>query len=665
MHHFFNNLKHYTTGAGRSGRQSETSTIVLNQNGFPLYSHVTQIQVRLQFLSSVFSDVGSPRNFKLTLSQVDTLWACLANDPECSDCLFAWLQGQVKGGDTHALGINAIQHLYLKRLSELKPEGISMVALGLFQQLFTLGREEIISHPSESQESSDSVGMEHLWKIALRAHNTDVSLTAIQYINTYYMEKQLKYENQFVAQCMTHLTQAVEELDRQGPGSENALMCVQRALMLLNTHLETFRRRYAYHLRRWALEGKEVGMHSALRNEGPGPPIRIVLQPAGVPEKSVLHLHATDLVADLKAEIAKWWETIQGSVKTAHNESAARTGSGAVLGLLLSEGPLRIITQGQEITAEYDERSLADVGFKDNQMVYVSMGSRGGRRRDHHDHPSMQPPPPKDCLPTLLLLKSPYFEQLFKLMQTLGDMKLIGPGGRIQPNTKAQLLSRRVWDILAMLPTAPTFLSTLKNLSFKDPDSEPSIDMDSPDNPTYTLQEILEPRNLQKFMYSLHIVESLCKSKFMGSCCGGSPAGAPVNPGPIGVPIAATTSGMPGGSRSAIGPGASSAKSLSVKSQLKLKISSSKSLKLQNQKLAKQQAQVLGVSNSNVGGMVSPSKLSVSPSGGERKMDVCDGGEGKTGEVENKENNGAEGASSPEKKDEEKEGIVDGEGESR
>ncbi|EAT35899.1 AAEL011975-PA, partial [Aedes aegypti] len=611
MHHFFNNLKHYTTGAGRSGRQSETSTIVLNQNGFPLYSHVTQIQVRLQFLSSVFSDVGSPRNFKLTLSQVDTLWACLANDPECSDCLFAWLQGQVKGGDTHALGINAIQHLYLKRLSELKPEGISMVALGLFQQLFTLGREEIISHPSESQESSDSVGMEHLWKIALRAHNTDVSLTAIQYINTYYMEKQLKYENQFVAQCMTHLTQAVEELDRQGPGSENALMCVQRALMLLNTHLETFRRRYAYHLRRWALEGKEVGMHSALRNEGPGPPIRIVLQPAGVPEKSVLHLHATDLVADLKAEIAKWWETIQGSVKTAHNET--------VLGLLLSEGPLRIITQGQEITAEYDERSLADVGFKDNQMVYVSMGSRGGRRRDHHDHPSMQPPPPKDCLPTLLLLKSPYFEQLFKLMQTLGDMKLIGPGGRIQPNTKAQLLSRRVWDILAMLPTAPTFLSTLKNLSFKDPDSEPSIDMDSPDNPTYTLQEILEPRNLQKFMYSLHIVESLCKSKFMGSCCGGSPAGAP--------------------------------------SQLKLKISSSKSLKLQNQKLAKQQAQVLGVSNSNVGGMVSPSKLSVSPSGGERKMDVCDGGEGKTGEVENKENNGAEGASSPEKKDEEKEGI--------
>lgn len=42
--------------------------------------------------------------------------------------------------------------------------------------------------------------------------------------------------------------------------------------------------------------------------------------------------------------------------------------SAPVLGLLLSEGPLRIITQGQELTSEYDERSLGDAGFKDNQV---------------------------------------------------------------------------------------------------------------------------------------------------------------------------------------------------------------------------------------------------------------------------------------------------------
>lgn len=42
-----------------------------------------------------------------------------------------------------------------------------------------------------------------------------------------------------------------------------------------------------------------------------------------------------------------------------------------MLGLLLSEGPLRIITQGQELSSEYDERTLLDVGFKDNQVMVL------------------------------------------------------------------------------------------------------------------------------------------------------------------------------------------------------------------------------------------------------------------------------------------------------
>ncbi|XP_040156645.1 ubiquitin carboxyl-terminal hydrolase puf isoform X1 [Anopheles arabiensis] len=640
MFHFFNNLKHYTSTFRNSA--GAASVVLPPSDGTgqcgPLYSHVTQIQVRLQFLTSVFSDVGSPRSFRLTLNQVDSLWACLANDPECSDCLFSWLQAQVKGGDTHALGLNAIQHLYLKRLSELKPEGISMVALGLFQQLFTLGREEIFGQPvdgGERDRETDTVGMEHLWKIALRATNTDVSLSAIQYINTYYMEKQLKYEHQFVAQCMNHLSQAVEELnqhsDNNGPATEYALMCVQRALMLLNTHLDTFRRRYAYHLRRWALEGKDIGAHSALRTEGPGPPIRIVLQPAGVPDKSFLNMHASDLVADLKAEIAKWWEKYQAApqAKTAPANNTSTPGSGGeqnsagggspapVLGLLLNDGPLRIITQGQEITSEYDERSLADVGFKDNQMVYVSLGGRSGRRREQSENPSMQPPPPKDCLPTLLLLKPPYFEQLFRLMQTLGDMKISTTGERCQPNTKAQLLSRRVWDILAMLPTCPSFFSTLKNLSFKcaarpktdeqceeelgdaklpqqrgDESAEGSVKETDPLlGGCYTLEEILDPYNLQKFMYALHIVESLCKSKFVGNCCGSGPGGV------MHLKQVPFTEG--GNNRGTVGVAGTSSKTLLVKNQLKLKISSSKSLKMQQQSGTPRQETSVAAATSN------------------------------------------------------------------
>ncbi|XP_032305462.1 ubiquitin carboxyl-terminal hydrolase puf isoform X2 [Drosophila ananassae] len=507
MHCFFNNIRYY---ARRHAEQ------LITQNGdqqqqqqYQLYTHKTQVSVRLQFLSSIFSTVGSPKSFRLTLEQLDSLWEWLAHDPECADCYFSWLQAQAKGGDQHALGIDALQHLYLKKLPELRPEEFSMVALGLFQQLCSFARiamAEYDKHSDQISSSASAVGMYHLWKIALRAQSNEVSLAAIQYINMYYMGQQLRLEKEFVSQCMDNLVQAATALE--SIDDENALMRVQRGLLLLNTHLDTFRRRYAFHLRRWAIEGKGIGSHSNLKNEGAGPPLRIVLQQAGLSEKSLLQMHACDLIADLKAEVSKWWESLQ-------------TGLAApVLGLLLSDGPLRIITQGQELTSDYDERSLGDAGFKDNQIVYVSLGGRGARRKESNlEHPSMLPPPPKECLPTVLLLQPKYFEKLFCLMQTLGDMKPQATATNLQHHTKAQLLSRRVWDILAMLPTNPHILDAFKSLvtdlaevEHLDATGEEEQLAAKRKQIKQKFRDLLDPNNLQKFMYSLHIVESLALS---------------------------------------------------------------------------------------------------------------------------------------------------------
>lgn len=38
-----------------------------------------------------------------------------------------------------------------------------------------------------------------------------------------------------------------------------------------------------------------------------------------------------------------------------------------------NEGPLRIITQGQELTTEFDEKTLGELGFKDNQVNYSTL----------------------------------------------------------------------------------------------------------------------------------------------------------------------------------------------------------------------------------------------------------------------------------------------------
>lgn len=69
MHHFFNNLKvycnfmkHYRNGTKPLDQSS--ISLVKNQNGELMYSHTTQIQVRLQFLASIFCDIGSQKNFR-------------------------------------------------------------------------------------------------------------------------------------------------------------------------------------------------------------------------------------------------------------------------------------------------------------------------------------------------------------------------------------------------------------------------------------------------------------------------------------------------------------------------------------------------------------------------------------------------------------------------
>lgn len=67
--------------------------------------------------------------------------------------------------------------------------------------------------------------------------------------------------------------------------------------------------RYAYHLRRWALEGKGVGSHAALSDRS-STLVRLVIQPAGMSERCVLDLLSSDYIADLRAEVVTWWEKL-------------------------------------------------------------------------------------------------------------------------------------------------------------------------------------------------------------------------------------------------------------------------------------------------------------------------------------------------------------------
>ncbi|XP_047537193.1 ubiquitin carboxyl-terminal hydrolase puf isoform X2 [Vanessa atalanta] len=468
------------------------------------YAHITELTVRLHFLTAIFSPVGSPHHFRLTVEQVEELWQCLVarGSSECADCLYSWLLSHTKSPDQHALGLDALRFLYVEKMPTLDPETISIMGLSLYQQLCNLARMALGAGDSRDAAHPHTLAMDHLWKIALRANSTDVSMGAIQYLNSYYMGQQLQQEDDFVSKCMFHLSSAAERLiskndDGQGtsltssvPIEENketekttdkqniyehmteeaALQCIQRALLLLKTHLDTFKRRYAYHLRRWALAESGAWEGGA---SGAGS-VRVTLQPAGAGPRASLALHQSDLVAHLRAHVHVWWERqIQGEEGVT---------------ALATDGPLRMITQGQELTIDYDERTLYDMGFKDNQLVFVSVGVGG--RGAWAEWPSAQPAPARARLPTHLLLDPTYFHHLFTLMQALGQMKEPGTGEPVA-HTKAQLLSRRVWDILQAVPLNPTLLEAFQNPSEN------------------KLPELLDPMSPQKLMYSLHIIDKL------------------------------------------------------------------------------------------------------------------------------------------------------------
>lgn len=80
--------------------------------------------------------------------------------------------------------------------------------------------------------------------------------------------------------------------------------------MIDNLYFFNCEHRYAYHLRRWALEGHGVGSHAATLADRSCSLIRVIVQQGGKSERCILDLLSTDYVADLRAEIVKWWEDL-------------------------------------------------------------------------------------------------------------------------------------------------------------------------------------------------------------------------------------------------------------------------------------------------------------------------------------------------------------------
>ena len=103
-------------------------------------------------------------------------------------------------------------------------------------------------------------------------------MKAIQILNTAYFGQ----GDEFLITCMHSLQAASKDLPT---GKDETLVRIQRALLLLKTYLETFRRKYAYHFRRMSIDGQGVSTHAELVDMRSAGTIRVQVQAAGFQER--------------------------------------------------------------------------------------------------------------------------------------------------------------------------------------------------------------------------------------------------------------------------------------------------------------------------------------------------------------------------------------------
>jgi len=244
------------------------------------------IQSRLQFLSFIFSSLGSPRDFELPSEYVEILWDSLIqfNDFAAANCsikddLFNWFSSQAKNKDQHAINIDAFKFIFINKMPYLDPNHFSQTALHLYQELFKIYKYSfnqtiVVAAAAAAVESNnnnnnntkqiETSAIDYIWKLAFKSSNKDVSLAAIQFLNSHYIQtdniSSVDNENQFIDRCMCYLmnesySNLIQQQQQNEKEEENKLKAnlaiIERGLLLIKNHLDSFQRRHSYQLRVW------------------------------------------------------------------------------------------------------------------------------------------------------------------------------------------------------------------------------------------------------------------------------------------------------------------------------------------------------------------------------------------------------------------------------
>lgn len=521
-----------------------------------LFSHIDKIITRMSFLTFIYSRPFSPETMRLSRKQMDQLWDCLASDTNlrCSDVLFQWIYQQAVGDDFHGVNDELLDYILKHKLPTLKPENFRLRGLKLLEQLLWIRQDHECCHDLEHPATK------LLWDIGLRAVDDEVSMAAIRIFNHFYIytnhQKTTKCDKgiNFMNHCMDQLKSSLSKLealskcDKKGFVDDDSLNreldesldVMQKVILLVRTHLEVFRAHWSFYLRMLQLNN-EADLISHRLNAYEiklTMTVRLVCQSASSMDKTTIEVQAGDFIGELRAEVVKWWyshvdrsyfeqannefptsptsstSSSQSDHENFHKREANKIQSlnkdpsalSAFTEFLLSNHhSLRLLSHNQEIPFDWDERQINELDFKDMQVIYVlneikpsldkreDMDSNKSHESSHFNYV------PKNEIPSMLLLRHMYFERLMKADKLLGAFQ----GDNIDLINRAKTLSRRVWEIIQILPTCPHYRDNIERCGILGDDWR----LSSPQ-----CSELLCVDSPQRLLYSLQIIDILKSS---------------------------------------------------------------------------------------------------------------------------------------------------------
>lgn len=310
---FFNTLDLFMT--------SQRNSLPIDQAKFA--SLKEDIQIRLNFLSFIFIYSGSHESLSFSHEHINILWNIFTtfDNSEIVDEFFDWflsmflivsfiinfhlkafIADQVK---IHSgLNLDLIKHILFEKMPQLSPESFSLISLELLQHLHGF----ILSKNCENLKTFNIV-IKLLWDIAFKNPNNEVSMNASRHLNHYYINllnctNQFDKEEEFIQLCISYLKDASIILPIN---CDKSLVLIERAVVLLKTHLETFYGRYSYFFRKLRITSDvDLYMHK-IRDKSEGL-IRIFVN-SPYNDKTSFEFLLTDFIGDLRAEVQFWWQS--------------------------------------------------------------------------------------------------------------------------------------------------------------------------------------------------------------------------------------------------------------------------------------------------------------------------------------------------------------------